>query len=129
MQPASVCMADNAAMGGTICVGDRRFDLELRQQGGQWTAEARSADTGAPVGPPCVAPTAEQATERLTRWLAWQQEHTAALERLQEAERAYYRLVTGSAFVASEISDLQHDALQQHDDARRALDEVRVRQP
>jgi len=116
-------------MGGTICVGERTFVLVLREQGGQWTAEARQAGNGAPAAPPFVAGTAEEATARVTRWLEWQQEHTGALERLQDAERTYHRLVTGNAFGSAELSDLQRDALQQLEEARRSLDAVRQRQP
>ncbi len=116
-------------VGGRISVGDRTFALQLREQGGQWTAEARQPDTGAPVGPVAVAATQEQAVEQLTRWLTWQQTHGAALERLQDAERTYHRIVTGNAFGSAEVTDLQREALQQLEEARRALDAIRLEQP
>jgi hypothetical protein len=31
-------------------------------------------------------------------WLAWQNEHAAALEALQHTERAHHRTIAGSAF-------------------------------
>ena len=116
-------------MAVSLCVGDRTFALELCERGGQWTAEARDAATGLPAGPAAVADTAEAAVERVTRWLEWQQEHALVLERLQECERAYHRLVTGSAFGSVEMSDLQREALLEIEDARRRLDAVRQRQP
>ncbi len=116
-------------MGDTVTVGSRTFVLEVREQGGQWTVEPRHAGSGTPAGPPVVAPTAEDATARAMRWLEWQQEHAGALERLQDAERTYHRLVTGNAFGSAELSELQRDALQQLEQARQTLDAVRLRQP
>lgn len=66
-------------------------------------------------------------------WLAWQREHEQALEALQDAERAYHRVIAGSAF-ASPIEgpsavELQKEALQRLEDARWRLDEIRQRRP
>lgn len=61
---------------------------------------------------------------------AWRAEHEAALRDLQEAQRAYHRLVADAAFVSDGgISDAQREALERLDEARRRLDEVRERQP
>jgi len=60
----------------------------------------------------------------------WYAEHAAALKDLQEAQRAYHRLVTDTAFVSGgEIGEAQRDALARLDEARQRLDEVRSRQP
>jgi hypothetical protein len=67
-------------------------------RGGQWVARAFRADTGDPFGIECVDDSRDRAIERLTRWLDWQREHTAALDALQQAERAYHRTIAGSAF-------------------------------
>ena len=52
-------------------------------------------------------------------WKAWQREHTAALEALQEAQRAYHRTIAGSAFASPtegvSAIEMQKESL---DDAR-----------
>lgn len=116
-------------MGGRICAGDRSYGLELREQGGRWTAEARQIDGGTPAGSSRDANTAEQAIDQLTRWLTWQQTHWAALEQLQDAERFYHRIVTGNAFGSAEMSDAQREALQHLEEACRTLDVIRAAQP
>ncbi len=116
-------------MSGRICAGDRTYALDLREQGGRWTAEARHVEGGAPTGPSCDADTAERAIDQLTRWLTWQQEHRAALEHLQDAERAYHRIVTSHAFGSAEVSDAQREALQHLEQARHTLDAIRSGQP
>lgn len=64
------------------------------------------------------------------RHRAWSAEHTAALKDLQEAQRAYHRLVTETAFVAGgEIVEAQREALARLDEARQRLDEIRSRRP
>ena len=68
--------------------------------------------------------------ERDERWQAWTDEHAAALKDLQDAHRAYHRLVTENAFVSTgEIGEEQREALARLDEARRRLDEVRDRRP
>lgn len=64
-------------------------------------------------------------------WLEWQREHTDALQALQEAQRMYHRVVSGSAFAgeAGASWDAQKASLQTIDAARVRLDEVRGRQP
>jgi hypothetical protein len=67
------------------------------------------------------------------RWLEWQREHTAALEALQQAQRAYHRTIAGSAFASPtegpSPTELQKDALDAVEAARVRLDEVRNRRP
>jgi hypothetical protein len=63
-------------------------------------------------------------------WADWQRRHSAALEALQEAERAYQRTITGSAFAAgTEPIELQKEALERLEEARLELDRIRREQP
>ena len=96
-------------------------------------AHAERADTGEQFGVECAGVSEADAIERLTCWLDWQHEHAAALEALQQAERAYHRTIAGSAF-ASPIEgptaiELQRESLEELKAARLRLDDVRMRQP
>jgi hypothetical protein len=66
-------------------------------------------------------------------WKAWQREHTAALEALQEAQRAYHRTIAGSAFASPtegvSAIEMQKESLEVLEAARVRLDEVRARKP
>ena len=66
-------------------------------------------------------------------WLAWQREHTAALEALQQAQRAYHRTIAGSAFASPTEGptpiELQRESLDLVEAARVRLDAIRARQP
>ena len=66
-------------------------------------------------------------------WLAWQREHTAALEALQQAQRAYHRTIAGSAFASPtegpSAIELQKDSLAEVEVARVRLDEIRSAKP
>jgi len=103
------------------------------QRAGQWVARAIRSDNGDPFGVEYAAPTADEATTRLQRWLDWQGDHSAALDALQQAERAYHRTIAGSAFAtgSDNVSALeaQKDALQVVEAARTQLDDVRARKP
>ena len=63
----------------------------------------------------------------------WQREHAAALEELQDAQRAYHRTVAATAFqgAADEPSaeEMRRASLEALDAARIKLDEVRARRP
>ena len=65
------------------------------------------------------------------RWLEWQREHAAALEALQQAERAYHRTIAGSAFASPtegpSAIELQKESLDAVEAARVRLDEIRAR--
>jgi hypothetical protein len=67
------------------------------------------------------------------RWLEWQREHAAALEALQQAQRAYHRTIAGSAFASPTEGpspvELQKESLDAVEAARVRLDEIRARQP
>jgi hypothetical protein len=67
------------------------------------------------------------------RWLAWQREHAAALEALQQAQRAYHRTIAGSAFAnpteGPGALEIQKESLDLVEAARVRLDELRARKP
>ena len=60
-------------------------------------------------------------------------EHTAALEALQQAERAYHRTIAGSAFASPtegpSAIEVQKESLDAVESARVRLDEIRGRRP
>jgi hypothetical protein len=100
---------------------------------GQWTAHAVREDTGDPFGIECTGPNRDAAVARLELWLDWQREHAAALEALQQAERAYHRTIAGSAFASPtegpSAIELQRESLEAVEAARLRLDDVRARKP
>ena len=71
--------------------------------------------------------------EKPDRWLEWQREHAAALEALQQAQRAYHRTIAGSAFASPTEGpspvELQKESLDAVEAARVRLDEIRLRKP
>jgi len=107
--------------------------IEAIERDGQWIARAVDEVTGDPFGVECAVPSEPAAVERLERWLDWQREHAAALEALQQAERAYHRTIAGSAFLSASEDpspiELQKDSLEAVEAARVRLDEVRGRKP
>jgi len=64
---------------------------------------------------------------------AWQQEHSAALAELQDAQRAYHRTVAATAFQGSAdelpAEEMRRTSLDALDAARIKLDGVRARRP
>ena len=100
---------------------------------GRWVAHAVRDDTGDPFGIECSGATKQEAIERLTRWLDWQRDHAAALDELQQAERAYHRTISGSAFAnpteGPTAVEMQRDSLAAVESARIRLDDVRARKP
>jgi hypothetical protein len=116
-----------------VLIGDKRYRLVCAERDGRWLAHAERADTGDPFGIECAGPSEADAESRLTRWLEWQQEHTAALEDLQRAERAYHRTIAGSAFASSteglSTIELQKESLDAVEAARVRLDEIRALRP
>jgi len=109
------------------------FRVTCDERDGQWIARAVRDDTGDPFGIEVAAPTKDEATARLARWLEWQREHAAALEALQAAQRAYHRTIAGSAFASPTEGptaiELQKESLDAVEAARVALDAVRARKP
>jgi hypothetical protein len=116
-----------------VSIGDRRYRIEATEREGQWIARAVSEDNGDPFGIECAGPTESAALDRLAQWLEWQQEHAAALEALQRAERAYHRTIAGSAFASPtegpSALELQKESLDAVEAARTHLDEIRARRP
>lgn len=103
------------------------------ERDGRWVAHAERAGSGDRFGVECGGATEREATDRLNRWLEWQRAHTAALEALQAAERAYHRTIAGSAFASptkgpSPIG-LQKESLDSVEAARIRLDEIRASRP
>ena len=100
---------------------------------GRWVARAVGEDTGDPFGVEYAADTEQEAIDRLRRWLEWQKEHAAALDALQQAERAYHRTVSGSAFAnpteGPTAVGIQRDALAAVEAARIRLDRIRAQKP
>ena len=101
------------------------------ERDGHWIAHAERVDTGERFGIECTGATEPEAIGRLKRWLEWQSEHAAALEALQEAERAYHRTIAGSAFASltegPTPEEMQRESLAQLEGARIRLDEIRAR--
>ena len=116
-----------------ITVSGLQYRLIAVAESGGWRAHATRADTGDRFGITYAGATQAEALARLTQWLEWQGEHTAALDALQCAEQAYHRTIAGSAFAgASEgptAIELQKESLDQVEAARVRLDEVRARRP
>jgi hypothetical protein len=116
-----------------ISIGGARYRLIAVERDGNWIAHAEHEDTGDPFGPESSGTNEVDALARLTRWLEWQSEHTAALEALQGAERAYHRTIAGSAFASPTEGptaiELQKESLEAVEAARIRLDDVRARRP
>jgi hypothetical protein len=109
------------------------YRISTTERDGQWIARAHDEETGDPFGVECAGSSEPAAVERLERWLGWQREHAAALEVLQQAERAYHRTIAVSAFLSPSEDpnpiELQKESLEVVEAARVRLDEVRARQP
>jgi hypothetical protein len=116
-----------------ITIGSTRYRLVSVHRDGQWYAHAEREDNGDPFGAEWSGANKEAAEARLTRWLDWQNEHAAALEALQQAERAYHRTIAGSAFASAtegpSALEMQKESLDAVEAARLRLDEVRARRP
>lgn len=117
----------------TFAVGEVVYRLVADQRAGQWFARAEHPDTRNRFGVECCGTTERDAIDRLERWLEWQSEHTAALEALRQAERAYQRTVAGGALASAAEGapaiEMQKESLEQVEAARIRLDEVRARKP
>jgi hypothetical protein len=109
------------------------YRLVASQRDGQWVASAERADTSERFGIECAGASEAEAVDRLARWLDWQGEHAAALAALQRAEQAYHRTIAGSAFASPtegpSAVEMQNESLEQVEEARLRLDEIRARKP
>jgi hypothetical protein len=116
-----------------IAIGDRRYRVVAVARGSEWVAHAERDDTGDRFGIECAGPTEAAAVERLSAWLTWQDEHAAALQALQQAERAYHRTIAGSAFAnpteGPTAIELQRESLDALEAARLRLEDIRSRKP
>src|SRR4051812_10212615 len=114
-------------------IGEVRYRLVTVERDGQWIAHAERVDTGDRFGIECGGANETEAADRLTRWLEWQSEHTAALDALQSAEHAYHRTIAGSAFAnpteGPTAIEMQKESLAELEAARVRLDDVRARKP
>ena len=112
-------------------IGGTRLDVHATEREGQWMARAVRDDNGDPFGIECAGASEAEAVARLTRWLDWQSEHTAALDALQQAERAYHRTIAGSAFAnpteGPSAIEIQKESLDAVEAERVRLDEIRAR--
>jgi|SRR6516225_9253086 hypothetical protein len=120
-------------MTSEVTIGDRCFRISALPREGRWVATAERADTGDRFGVECAAESDAVAIERLARWLEWQDQHTRALEELQQAERAYHRNVATDAFASGpgERTPLEvyRDSLEAVAQARQRLDDIRAQRP
>lgn len=115
-----------------VTIGADQYRLEAAERDGQWVAVAYRLDDGRQFGPPVWGATADAALDRIATWLAWQREHQEALAALQEAERAYQRLVAGRLVAGPDdpsLGELEAEALERLEQARARLDEIRERRP
>src|SRR4029077_20514848 len=96
-------------------------------------AHGEREDTGGSFGIEWGGPNEAEALDCLTRWLEWQSEHSAALEDLQRAQRAYHRTLARSALRSPtegrSAIELQKESLDPLEGARARLDEIRARKP
>jgi hypothetical protein len=112
-----------------VTIGGIGYRITATARDGEWCASALRSDTGEPFGIACCDRSEASAVARVIVWLDWQHEHQAALVALQQAERAYHRLVAGSAFGAGGEAEVQKESLELVEAARLRLDEVRARRP
>lgn len=109
------------------------YTIKTIERDGQWVAFAERADNGDRFGVECTDSSEPSARARLERWMAWQAEHAAALDALQQAERAYHRTIAGSAFASPtegpSAIEMQKASLEAVEATRVRLDEIRARKP
>ena len=103
------------------------------ERAGRWLAFAVDERTGDRYGVEVAGESEADVAAKLTRWLEWQGNHSAALEELQHAERAYHRVLAGSAFgdagSAADADAVRVDTLAALERARVRLDDIRARRP
>lgn len=111
--------------------GNSSYRLHAREQSGSYFAYACRGDSAERFGIETTAASADEALSKLTRWLEWQHQHTEAFSQLQEAERAYHRVMTGSAFSDDQSGSdaARKQAVDTMTAARHHLDDVRARRP
>ena len=114
-------------------IGNVRYRFIAERRDAHWIAHAERIDTHDRFGIECSGTTEAEAIDRLSRWVEWQSEHSAALDALQRAEHAYHRTIAGSAFASPSEGpsalELQKESLEAVEAARVRLDEIRARKP
>ena len=112
---------------------DVRYRVVAERRDEQWVAHAQRIDTGDRFGIECAGASENEAIDKLSRWIEWQSEHSAALDALQRAEHAYHRTIAGSAFASPtegpSAVEMQKESLDEVESARVRLDEIRARKP
>src|SRR5471030_2577830 len=110
-----------------------KYRIVTLERDGQWVARAEREDNGERFGIECAGSSVDEVAARLTHWLDWQEAHVAALDALQQAERAYHRTIAGSAFAnpteGPSPIEVQKESLDAVEAVRVRLDEVRARKP
>jgi hypothetical protein len=116
-----------------ISIGVLKYRIVATERDGGWFAGAERMDNGDRFGMEFSGTSADEATARAARWLAWQHEHASALDDLQRAESAYHRTIAGSAFASPSEGpsaiEMQKESLEAVEAARIRLDEIRARRP
>ena len=116
-----------------ISIRDVVFRILAIKRDGHWTARAEHDESARPFGIECSGPTETSAVDRLTRWLEWRSAHGAALDALQQAERAYHRTIANGAFADRTEGPIAVERRQESlgvvDAARARLDDIRAQQP
>ena len=117
----------------TLTIGRLTYRIVAIERDGRWVAHAERTDNGDRFGVEFSGVSADEASDRVARWLAWQHEHASALDDLQRAENAYHRTIAGSAFAnpseGPSAIELQKESLEAVEAARIRLDEIRARRP
>ena len=117
----------------TLTIGALTYRIVTTERDGRWVAHAERTDNGDRFGVEFAGVSADEASDRVARWLAWQHEHATALHDLQRAETGFHRTVVGSAFAnpseGPSAIELQKESLEAVEAARIRLDEIRARRP
>jgi len=116
-----------------VVVRGQTFNIRVSRRDGRSVAHALRAETGDRFGENFTGGSDHEAVGCLTKWLEWQSDHAAALEALQEAERAYHR-ARASHMLASDTDrssagQERTECLERVALARERLDDIRSRRP
>ena len=111
--------------------GNTSYRLFAKELAGSYLAHACRGEGAERFGIETSGTSADEAISKLTRWLEWQHQHTEALEKLQDAERAYHRTMAGAAFAEDQagLDSARKQTLDAMTAARNHLDDVRARRP
>jgi hypothetical protein len=117
----------------TLTIGTDEYRLVASERDGQWVAVAERAGTGERFGIECAGASEAAAVWSLCHSSQRASRSTAALAALQQAEHAYHRTIAGSAFASPtegpSAVELQKESVEQVEEARVRLDDIRSRKP